>query len=126
MRRGITLKSRLTRIALAYALALQALLGAWAGLAHAGASFDPSLSLCRTIGTGEAERSGDPATPGSHCAAMCLSGACAAGDPPVVVSVVAEFSAPRLPFIGDTYLVDVVSGAVQSRGLTARGPPSIG
>jgi hypothetical protein len=128
MRRGISLKARLARIALAYAVALQALLGVFAGLAVAGESrsFDPSLSLCRTSAGGESQQSGDHENPGPHCAAMCLSGACAGGDPPAAASVAIEFLALRTVSVSVGAVDDCCLPRVLRFGLNARGPPSIG
>jgi hypothetical protein len=126
MRRGA--KSRLMRLALAYLLAMQALLGAWAG--HAAAansrSLDSSLSLCRTLAAGEMPQSVDDGAPRPHCAAMCLTGACAAGDPPAAVRVAFEFSPPRIAYVSTSDVRDTFPSAAPGRGLNARGPPSIG
>jgi hypothetical protein len=125
MRRG-TLKSRLARIALAYVLALQAVLGAWAGhTAAASTSIDPSLTLCRIIANADTQPSGDDAARGRHCVAMCLSGACSAGDPPATLSTEAEFAGHR------PTAISVLFGRDHSRPTelhvppNARGPPSI-
>jgi hypothetical protein len=125
MRRG-TLKSRLGRTALAYLLALQAVLGAWAvHTAAASTSVDPSPTLCRIIANTDTQPSGDDAARGPHCVAMCLSGACSAGDPPASLRTEAEFSAGR------TTAISVLFGRDHSRPTelhvppNARGPPSI-
>jgi hypothetical protein len=127
MRRGTSLTSKLARIALAYALALQALLGAFAGVAAAAGSdgFDPALSLCRTIVNDERQPSTDHDGPVAHCAVMCLTGVCAAGDPPVSASSAIEFP----PFL----VASLVRFAMDNQdaspalfhGPNARGPPSI-
>lgn len=126
MRRGA--KSKFIRLALAYALAMQALLGAWVG--HAAAansqSLDPSLSLCRTLAAGETQQSGDDGAAGPHCAVMCLSGACGAGDPPAAASVAAEFSPPRIAYASIPNVRDPFPSAALGHGLNARGPPPIG
>jgi hypothetical protein len=128
MRRGTSLKARLARIALAYALALQALLGVFAGLAVAAESrsLDPSLSLCRILAGGETQQSDDHPLPGPHCAMMCLSGGCAAGDPPVAASAATEFPPTRAAFVSVPAVDECCSHPVLRFGLNARGPPSIG
>ena len=127
MRRGTLLRTKLARIALAYALALQALLGAWAG--HAGAAhsqaLDPASVLCRTLAAGEAQQSRDETVPAPHCAVMCLSGACAAADPPIAASVAAEFSPPRFASISIPNTRNDLAPLAPGGGLNARGPPSI-
>ena len=128
MRRGTSLTSRLARIALAYALALQALLGAFAGVAAAAGSggFDPALSLCRTIINGEQHPSDDRDGPLTHCAVMCLSGACAGGDPPASASAAIDF--PPLLVAPLVWVAVDHQDATPAFlfGLNARGPPSIG
>jgi hypothetical protein len=126
MRRGPSLTSRLARLALAYAIALQTLLGAFAGVAAASSDrFDPALSLCRTIINDEQAPADDHDGPLTHCAVMCLAGVCAAGDPPASASAAITF-----PPVLVTSLVWVaidhpdVSPALLF-GLNARGPPSI-
>jgi len=128
MHRRLRLTSRLGRVALAYLLALQALLGAWVG--HAGAStldaIDPSLTLCRTATAGETQKSdGEKGSP-AHCVVMCLSGACGAGDPPATVAVAAELLPWRAGAISIRAVADSVAAAAQHIALNARGPPSIG
>ena len=128
MRRGSN--SKFIRLALAYVLAMQALLGAWAG--HAAAanslSLDPSLSLCRTAATADARQSDDNGAPAAppHCAAMCVSGSCGAGNPPAAVSVATEFSPPRMAYASIPDVRDTFPSAAPGHGLNARGPPSIG
>jgi hypothetical protein len=128
MRRGTSLTSRLARIALAYALALQALLGAFAGVAAAPGSggLDPALSLCRTIINGEQHPGKDRDGPLTHCAVMCLSGACAAGDPPTSASAAIEF--PSLRVASLVWVAIDHQGATPALrfGPNARGPPTIG
>jgi hypothetical protein len=109
-------------------MALQALLGAFAG--HAATAtpngFDPSLVLCRTA-AGEPQNQGsdrDGAVP-PHCVVMCLSGVCAAGDPPATISAEAEFQPLRgrarsLPAFADGDVTPLPNPTVN-----ARGPPSI-
>lgn len=128
MRRAMPLTLKLARIALAYALALQALLGAFAGLAVAANSrgIDPALSLCRTVIDGGAQRSGNGEAPVTHCALMCLSGACAAGDPPAAASASVEFPPLRAAFLSVPATDDHCSPPSLRSGLSARGPPSIG
>jgi hypothetical protein len=125
MRRD-SLKLKLTRIALAYAIALQALLGVFAGPGAAAGSFDPALSLCRTAAGGEAQPSDDHSGPATHCAAMCLSGACAAGEPPLAASASVEFPQPPAVFVSILAVDDRFALASPGSGLNARGPPSIG
>lgn len=124
MRRD-SFKLTLTRIALAYVIALQALLGSWAGSAVAAysLSFDPSLVLCRATG-GDAQSPVHGDGMNQHCAMMCLSGGCAAGGPPAAVSASVTFPLPlvvAVPSAGDQLLPVRLTG-----GLHARGPPSIG
>jgi hypothetical protein len=128
MRRRSRLTSRLGNVALAYVLALQTLLGAWAG--HAGVStpgaIDPSLTLCRTASAGETQKSdGEKGSP-AHCVVMCLSGGCGAGDPPATVAVAAELLPLRTGAISIRAVADSVAAAAQHIALNARGPPSIG
>lgn len=120
--------SSLGRVALAYLVALQALLGAFAG--HAAAAtprgFDPSLVLCRTAAS-------DPQNQGSdrdgavppHCVVMCLSGACAAGDPPATVKDEADFQPPRGRATSLAAFADADIAALLPPAVNARGPPSI-
>ena len=124
MRRGTPLKSRLATIALAYLLALQAVLGVW--VAHAAAADpSPTLSLCRTTANADAQPSGDDAARRPHCVTMCLSGACGAGDPPAIASTELQ-----LPFLR-TQAASIPHGCDRLRAtelrvpLHARGPPSI-
>lgn len=125
MRRGTPLKSRLARAALAYLLALQAVLGAWAGQAAASTSIDPALTLCRTTPSGGAQQSGDDAAPRAHCVAMCLSGACGAGDPPASVSTETKFASFRTAAISIRFGRDRLPATEFHVALNARGPPSI-
>lgn len=61
-------------IALAYAVAFQALFGALAGPAFAG-TVDSSLILCRSSGEGTPEApAGSHQMPADHCAVMCQLG----------------------------------------------------
>lgn len=121
MRRGTRIRA--ARLLLAYALALQALLGAWAGAATAGAaSFDPSLTLCRT--ENPLSQSGDQAAP-AHCVVMCLSGTCGGGDPPANVEAVAEYAPARLASFENPDFRTVFPPAAHGAGPRARGPPPI-
>ena len=128
MRRPLTVK--LARIALAYVLALQALLGALAGSAAAAIplSIDPALSLCRTIVDGGTQPSGDGDrdSPVTHCALMCLSSACAAGDPPAAAGASVEFPPRRAASVSRPATDDHCRPPGLPVGLNARGPPSIG
>lgn len=127
MRRD-SLKFTLARIALAYAIALQALLAAFVGpLAAAGSgSFDPSLVLCRTISTGDVQPAEDRSRSGGHCTAMCLTGVCAASDPPATASVQVEFPPRLAAAVSIAAAGDRPLPATLAPGLRARGPPSIG
>lgn len=123
-RRSLT--SSLARAALAYLVALQALLGAWAGHAMAAGpnAFDPLLTLCRTAAAGETQQSDRDAVVPAHCAVMCLSGACADGSAPAVIGTAMAF----LPLQGGSIALttaDVIGGAALLSGAYARGPPSI-
>lgn len=61
----------LCRLALAYAVAFQALFGAFAGPVFAGA-IDSALILCRSGGEGSGlPTGGDRPMPADHCAVMC-------------------------------------------------------
>jgi hypothetical protein len=124
MRRGGSFKSRLAALAFAYAIALQALLGAWAGIASAHSiEADASRSLCRTLATGEAQPTDDAAP--VHCAVMCLSGVCAGGDPPASVSVAIDYAPLRIasPFSDDR---QTIRANAPFSARSARGPPTIG
>ena len=121
MCRGMSFRAKLARLAIAYALALQALLGVWAGVASAHA-IDPSQSLCRTLAAGDAQQS-DEAAP-THCLVMCLSGGCAAGDAPVLVSVATEYAAPRAA-VSTRDDRQTVRSPEPLSALSARGPPPI-
>jgi hypothetical protein len=122
-----SLTSRLARVALAYVVALQALLGVWAGHAAAAESngFDPSLTLCRTAATGETQKSDRDSALPQHCAVMCLSGACASADPPVVASAEVEFLPLRTRAVAIPVVRDAAGGTLPHLGVSARGPPSI-
>jgi hypothetical protein len=122
--RGDSFKLKLTRIVIAYAIALQALLGVFAG--PAVGSFDPALSLCRTVADGEAQPSDDHSGPATHCAAMCLSGACTGGAPPLAASISVEFPQRRAVSVSVLTVDDRFALASPGSGLNARGPPSIG
>jgi hypothetical protein len=113
----------LARLAIAYAIALQGLLGAWAGIASAhDFARDASMSLCRTLAADDA-REPDGAAP-THCAVMCLSGACSNGASPTPVSVATEYAPPRLAYVpGDER--ETVRLIAPLSALSARGPPSI-
>src|ERR671915_415055 len=108
MRRAASLKTRILRLALAYALALQALLGISAATAVvAGHRFDAALSLCRALAADETQRDDTDANPGPHCVQMCLSAACGVADPPAALSVAVVF-APRVA--AEVLLVAVTDG----------------
>jgi hypothetical protein len=124
-RRSLT--STLARVALAYVLALQTLLGVWAG--HAAASTpnaaNPSLTLCRTVAGGETQNSDRDAILPSHCAVMCLSGACADGSPPALIGAAAAFLPLHTRAISLPAAAAAVGGTLLHVGVSARGPPSI-
>jgi hypothetical protein len=125
MRRGTPLRSRLATIALAYLLALQAVLGAWAAHTAAAASAaDPTLTLCRTTASGDAQQSDDDAAGGAHCVAMCLSGACGAGDPPAAASTELEFPIQPTWAVSISVGRDRLHAAEFHLPRNARGPPS--
>lgn len=116
------------RLVLAYVLALQTLLGVWAGAAQASGSpsFGSALSLCRTMALGEAEPAdGQPGLPG-HCAVMCLSGACGSAEPPATVILAADFPPSPLKLAPTFALSWPHLSSIADSGLYARGPPSIG
>jgi hypothetical protein len=128
MRRGTPLKSRLATIALAYLLALQAVLGVWVAHTAAAASVaDPSLtpSLCRTTTNADAQPSDDDAARDPHCVTMCLSGACGAGDPPAVASTELQLPFLRTQAASIQPGRDRLNTAEHHVPLHARGPPSI-
>jgi hypothetical protein len=106
---------------------LQALLGAFAGVAAAAGSsgFDPALSLCRTIVNDEQRPSGDHDGPITHCAVMCLTGVCAAGDPPASASAAIEFPPLLVSSLVWVAIDDQYASPALFHGLNARGPPSI-
>lgn len=129
MRRGFTSKpaNRLARVALAYLLALQAVLGAWAGagLASPSAPFDPALTLCRTQANDAQHPGSDaPALP-PHCVLMCLSGACGAGDPPAAVVTKAELLPPAQAPTSLKAVRELFRAATPLVRLSARGPPKV-
>lgn len=123
MLRGKSLKSRLARLAIAYAIALQGLLGAWGGIGTAhSVQRDASLSLCRTLAADDAQPS-DGTAP-IHCVVMCLSGACGAADPPVLASVTTEYAPRQITvFLSDDR--ETVQSIAPFSALSARGPPAI-
>src|SRR5262245_34291884 len=103
------------RLFLAYALALQALLGAWAGaLPAAAAAIDPSSSLCRSDAS--ASQTGDHTAPG-HCVVMCLSGACASGEPPASIVVATEYAPASLAVLLDPDVPTAFPPAAPGDGL---------
>lgn len=127
MPRRSRLTSRLGSVALAYLLALQALLGAWVGHSGSGTfAFDPSLTICRTAVAGDMQKSGGEQGTPAHCLVMCLSGTCGAGDPPATVAAVVEPPVPRTGAVSLPAAGDRVASAAQHVPLNARGPPSVG
>lgn len=126
MRRAMSLKTTMIRLALAYALALQALLGTWAGAsAAADQGFDPARSLCRTLAAGDTQHDDSSAIPGPHCALMCLSAACGAAGPPATFSVGIEFALLRLAGIIVVAVLDGRPASALGGLINARGPPQI-
>ena len=123
MRRGVSLKSRLARLAVAYAIALQGLLGAWGGVAYAhSVERDASLSLCRTLAAGDTQPS-DGTAP-NHCVVMCLSGACGGSNPPMPLSAATEYAALQIAVMsGDD--CEITRPIAPFSALSARGPPTI-
>jgi hypothetical protein len=118
------------RLLLAYLLALQALLGAWSSVAQAS-SFDPALSLCRSMAQGSgAQDQSEPAggTPerSSHCQLMCLSGGCGSPQPPV--AIVSVFACPALHARGVPFdmVAQVRIPVATGVAWNARGPPFAG
>lgn len=115
------------RVLLAYVLALQALLGAWAGVAQAGSlSFDPALSLCRTASIADSQPVDGSDSRPAHCAVMCLSGGCGSAEPPAAAVAVFEYPLTLAETQQAYRLAPVVRVSVSSHGLSARGPPSLG
>ncbi|MDQ8728833.1 hypothetical protein [Bradyrhizobium sp. LHD-71] len=112
---------------LAYALALQALLGAWVGQAAAAssASLDPAAALCRTLAGDDTPQSGDEHAPAAHCALMCLTGVCAAGDPPATLAMSIDFPAGGIVLGSMPDIGRLLATLAPGGGLNARGPPQI-
>lgn len=126
MRRATSLKTRIGRLALAYALALQALLGAWASTAvAAGHRFNPAPSLCRTLAAGETPTGDAGGAERIHCVLMCLSGACGGVGPPAASGVAFVFAPLRSVDLLPAIVLDGRRLLAQGGWLTARGPPSI-
>lgn len=124
MRRTQRLTSRLARFALAYALAVQTLLGAWIVQANAIGAIDSSQILCRTAAS-DPQPSRDDTAPAAHCVMMCVSGACGAGEPPTVAGADIEFAPLRLATTSTYVVGERLPAASTHIGLSARGPPSI-
>ena len=123
MPRSRSLKSRLARLAIAYAIALQGLLAAWGGVASAhSVERDAALSLCRTLAADDAQPS-DENTP-IHCVVMCLSGACIAGSSPTPTSAVIEYT-PRQIAVLHADDCATPRAIAPFSALSARGPPPI-
>lgn len=115
----------LCRLALAYAVAFQALFGVLTGPAFAGA-LDSSLILCRSGGEGSSlPAGGDHPMRTDHCAVMCQI----AGGPGAQLAP--EASALNLaPANGRSELLAPPIGATpdgaRDRAPNARGPPRLG
>jgi hypothetical protein len=113
---------------LAYVLALQMLLGVWAGAAQASGSlsFDSALSLCRTMTPGDTQPADGQHSVPAHCAVMCLSGACGSTEPPAAMMQTADFPPARIMLAPAFVLLRPSLSSIAGSGLHARGPPSIG
>lgn len=112
---------------MAYAIALQALLTAWAGaLQPANAGFDPLSVICRTITTEDGQQA--PAGKldhglACHCTAACHAGHCCAGP----VGAATIIPVPRLAEVILPHRERAAAGAswlVSDH--SARGPPVSG
>jgi hypothetical protein len=123
MRRGVSLKSKLARLAVAYAIGLQGLLGAWGGFASAhSVERDASLSLCRTLAAGDIQPSDETAP--VHCVVMCLGGACNTTAPPTPAIVTTEY-APRQIAVVLAKDQETVRPIAPIFAHSARGPPTV-
>jgi hypothetical protein len=123
MLRGKSLKSRLARLAVAYAIALQGLLAAWGGVASAHSiERDAALSLCRTLAADDGQPS-DESKP-IHCVVMCLSGACSGGSSPPPTSAAIEYS-PRQVVVFHADHRETTRTIAPLSSFSARGPPTI-
>lgn len=127
MRADASGRLKLLRVLLAYVLALQALLGAWAGVAQAGSlDFDPTLSLCRTASTVNSQPSDGSHSRPAHCAVMCLSGGCGSAEPPAGAVAVLEYPLALAGMEPAYRSAPTVRVSISIHGLRARGPPSLG
>ena len=127
MRADASGRFKLLRVLLAYVLALQALLGVWAGVAQAGSlSFDPALSLCRTTLVGDNQPADSTHDRPAHCAVMCLGNGCGSAEPPAAAAAVLEYPLALAVTERAYRLAPVVRVSVSRHGLSARGPPSLG
>ena len=115
----------LCRLALAYAVAFQALFGAFAGPVLAGA-VDSALILCRTGGEGSGlPVGGDHRMPADHCAVMChIAGGPGAqlGPEQTALDLAPEDEN------GETMrpAIAVTSDGARDHAPNARGPPRLG
>lgn len=121
------LSPNISRVAFAYLFALQTLLGAWAGTTVTAslASFDPALTLCRTLADGTPQPFDDGAAPRPHCVLMCISSTCNSGSAPAIISAVLEVLPPLaaarpIEAVREFFLL--VTAPVR---LSARGPPLV-
>ena len=125
MGRSRSIFAILSRLALAYAVAMQALVGSFAGPAFAGA-VDSSLILCRSGGEGSSvPPAGDGHMPADHCAVMCRigSGPGAQLAPQQAIPNLAPANRS-----GETLAPAIVAmpDGSRHRAPNARGPPRLG
>lgn len=118
---------KLLRVLLAYVLALQALLGAWAGVAQAGSpNFDPALSLCRTAISGDSQPVDGSHSLPAHCGVMCLSAGCGTAEPPAALVTALDYPMAAIGLVRAPRAEPLAPRSVSSHGQSARGPPSLG
>lgn len=125
MLRNRSTSAILCRLALAYAVAFQALFGAFAGTVRAGA-VDSALILCRSGGEGSGlPAGGDHPMPAGHCAVMChIAGA--PGAPPEPDQTTLDLAPGDAN--GETMRPAIVAtpDGARDRAPNARGPPRLG
>lgn len=127
MRADASGRFKLLRVLLAYVLALQALLGAWAGVAQAGSPFfDPALSLCRTAAPSDSQPTDGSHSQPAHCAVMCLSGGCGSAEPPAAAVVALDYPKAPVGLAQPHGAAPSALTSVPSHRRNARGPPSLG
>lgn len=126
MRADASGRFKLLRVLLAYVLALQALLGAWAGVAQAGSpGFDPALSLCRTALVDDSQPADSTHDRPAHCAVMCLSNGCGSADPPAAAVTALDYPIALAETGRAIRSAPAVLVSVSTLALRARGPPSL-